>query len=1119
MTRHAARRCSLVATLAMLCAAALLGTAAPVRAQEAGTGAEPRWSWQRQHAKVLPTGNLEWTPRPFVFEKGESVRYIDFEAGDDSRDGTTRETAWKHHPWDADAAGRAADCRGIHTYVFKGGVVYRGALRAAESGKPGNPIRLTCDPTWGRGPAELYGSTAIRGGWKRATAEDAPGIPEPGQVWYQDVGVDYDPDLRTPPSGDRDHGDSTKFSSMWQVADGKVTRLHIARDPDYKLSDPYNPTADWHTWDSFKRAGSSDSVGTLTSAALKGLGDRNALDEAIIWTQHSGLMGTPHKVVPKNYDPEAGSVYLASGGGANHGRLPRSTVHFFVENVAQFLDAPGEFFFDGVGPKAGRLYLRPADGVDPNEAVYEVAQVRFILWIQDRHDIVVSGLQFRYNDPDDGTNGFTHPRQVAASPCVRIVGNCADIAVRNCTFTHVANAVVAFPRPNDEKVEPAWSATYWWRGSPETAAGDIGPFADDVMDGIYITDNDVLHAERAGAIFAAGGSETIEGAGFGRLGRLEILRNRVVHTGFRPDASGTSSVPAISVIWPETCEIAGNIVDTSWGNGIFTHGGKGSGAHNKVPLTRMLIHNNQIDNTMLACNDYGGLEHFQGGPTYIYNNITRNCVGNRTFNGSELGYSLYLDGGFKCYVFNNIIAGKVKPDEPDYYNHCGYFMVFGFMDQFFNNTIYRFMKGMEGSSGNRSNIVGNLVLDCSQTFIGQNRPGDASMEFGGDTGEMGRMGIPTMAYASNVFFGNPAGREGRNDAFGYVGGVRKPGERGAPVFSGNTLEELRAALEAQDCRLATLGWMADEMPLADPADRDYRPTADSAARGRGVRYFVPWSLARTVGEWNFYRSDATPQVVLGESFYMTDEYVGRDMYYYIPRNDLVVSQCTPQDYKAGLLEDWIEGALVFDGAERTATLSHAEMTKDMEYPARGNRAPRKYDGSRRETVDMGVNNFLIEVVFRTEPGRAGGVLARKMDGAGYELSVGDDGAPQLLLQAGDAQARTSSTAAVNDGAWHHVIAEVDRAAGNVTFYVDGKAAGSGPLGIAKDASLANTADFVVGQGFAGALDFLRVCRSTLAESKTSIEELYAWEFDGPFLHDFRGVRPADRDAGAVQGPQ
>ena len=119
--------------------------------------------------------------------------------------------------------------------------------------------------------------------------------------------------------------------------------------------------------------------------------------------------------------------------------------------------------------------------------------------------------------------------------------------------------------------------------------------------------------------------------------------------------------------------------------------------------------------------------------------------------------------------------------------------------------------------------------------------------------------------------------------------------------------------------------------------------------------------------------------------------------------------------------------------------------------------------------------------------------------------------------AGAAKAAVTGTAKVNDGKWHHVLAEADRAAGKATIYVDGKAAGEGKLdAIAQDASLANTADFVVGKGLAGAVDFLRVCRSTLAESKTTIEELYAWEFDGPALRDFLGNKPAGkRDAGAI----
>lgn len=1072
------------------CMSRLLSAAAALACLGVAAAADDpvRWSWQEVQARVLPTGALEWTPKAFVFEKGASLRFVDFEAGDDSKDGTTQQTAWKHHPWDANATGEAKNGKGIQTYVFKGGVVYRGSLKANESGEPGNPIRLTRDPAWGKGEPVFSGASQIRGGWKKATAEEAPGIPQADKVWYNDVGKDYDPDTIT-----AEATYSAKFSAMWQVSGDKVERLHIARQPNYDLSDPNNPVANWPTWTGYDKNSS-----TLTSPTLKGLGDKDLLKDAVLWTETSFLMAAASKTSVMGYNPIDGSITIKKSR-ADFSRVSRGKTHFMIENVAAFLDAPGEFFFDLNGPKAGRLYLYPGAGVDPNSAVYEVAQIRFPLWINDQHDILVSGLQFRYNDPDDGTYGW--PPQVGSSPCVRIIGNCSNITVKNCSFHHVANAVVAFPRPENS-------------GGPYGVySKEIGTFANDVMDNIVISDNDIQHAEKAGAIFLTGSSEQTKGTVFGQLRHVDVLRNRVVDTGFRHGSHGNSSIPAISVVLPETCEIAGNIVDTSFGNGIFTLGGKTSGSHNTVPLTRMLVHDNQIDNTMLGCNDYGGLEHFQGGPIYIYNNITRNCVGNRTL-GRELGYSLYLDGGFKCYVFNNIIAGNVKADQPDYYNHCGYFMVSGFMDQCFNNTMYRFERALDGSSGNRSNILGNLMLDCNTTFIGQNRPGDVSMLGGNDTGEMSRIGIPTMAYASNVFFGKPKGDPGKNNAFGFVGGTKGTGSgKEAPVHTGNTLDELRSKLETEKCRLATLGWHVDTAPLTDPAKRDYRPAAGSSATDRGVKYFVPWALGRTVGEWNFYKNAASPQIVLGEGFYMTDEYVGRDMYYYIPRNDLTVSACTAQDYVPGQLEDWIEGALAFDG-KRVASLSHADLTKSMNYPKSG-----AYDGSKRETLDMGTNNFLIEIVFKTDAGHVNGVLAEKSGQNGYALAVGGDGKALLALHSGDATAKVTSTLGINDGAWHHLLAEVDRGAGIAVIYLDGKPAGEGKLEVlAKDASLTNTGDFAVGKGLAGSIDFLRVCRSTLAESKTCIGELYAWEFNGPALRDFCG-NPSNgkRDAGALEG--
>ena len=189
---------------AMLTVLVLLA-AATVSAAEA-----PRWSWQEPQAKVLPTGDLQWAPKPFEFRPGASVRYIDFAAGNDANDGLSKQTAWKHHPWDPNATGNAKACSGVHTYVFKQGVVYRGEMNADESGAESNPIILTRDPTWGSGPAVICGSEKV-GGWHAGRRQRAdPGASE-GLVRRSGVGpalrLDGRPRRRRHPRSARPHAE------------------------------------------------------------------------------------------------------------------------------------------------------------------------------------------------------------------------------------------------------------------------------------------------------------------------------------------------------------------------------------------------------------------------------------------------------------------------------------------------------------------------------------------------------------------------------------------------------------------------------------------------------------------------------------------------------------------------------------------------------------------------------------------------------------------------------------------------------------------------------------------------------------------------------------------------
>jgi hypothetical protein len=91
----------------------------------------------------------------------------------------------------------------------------------------------------------------------------------------------------------------------------------------------------------------------------------------------------------------------------------------------------------------------------------------------------------------------------------------------------------------------------------------------------------------------------------------------------------------------------------------------------------------------------------------------------------------------------------------------------------------------------------------------------------------------------------------------------------------------------------------------------------------------------------------------------------------------------------------------------------------------------------------------------------------------------------------------------------------------MTIYLDGELDASMELGPWPNpaGSLANDADLYVGgtpQGddLNGAIDFMQIARGTLADSKTTMQELYAWEFQGPFLDDFVGRH---RESGAAAG--
>jgi hypothetical protein len=1035
----------------------------------AAPSAQP-YSWEQSQAKVTADGDLEWAPLPFVYQAGSSVRYIDYENGNDANPGS-RNQPWKHHPWDAQATGKSAECTGIQTYVFKRGVVYRGALVAKESGRPGNPIRLTSDPSWGTGDASIYGSRRITGGWTRADARSAPGIPSPEAVWYQDIGTDFTP------------------HSVWMVSGGVITRIPLARKPHWKVATLDDVKSEWYDFDGIDPVNvASDGKQVprywASDAAHLTAQDANAYAGGTVWSEYEFVMGDPYPTPIEAYDPVRHAIRLAGPfGDARTNYKPVLHGRYFLENLPQFLDAPGEYYLVQQGPLAGRLYVRLPGEQDPNRVDIEIAERPTLVDLRDQSYIHVSGLTFRFqnvltlyvNTQSDWVIDHTRNTDIA---CVKAVGACKDIRVANCKFEHIVRAFLM-------------------------ASGGEG-----IADEIAFDDNEIQYTDY-GAIVVSNRGGTPPA---GNLYKVEIMRNRLYEIGRRTFMGDHGH--ALRVDEAIVSEVAGNILDHCWGAGLFIFGGKGRVDITR-PLERVIMHDNKVTYALLNTNDWGEIEFWRNGPGYIYNNIAGAPGGYRRYRDlaiqtpekrthltARFGFPYYLDGGLKAYLFNNIAWGKSSDLTSPLCATSAFHEVVGFQNEFFNNTIYRTAAPFRRtqSAGARTAYLGNLIMEPSEVVF---RHADITAPEDTNLLREGVQHYPTetVAYANNVIVG-------RSRVFGYFDLDK----------SYATLEDFRAGLVKVGAVASQTGWQVDESPVMDAENHDFRPRAGSAVIGRGVKFFVPWSLSAVVGEWPFYKLPADPTRIMGENWYLTEEYKQRNTFYLIPHNDLKAHNVAADDYIKGTLEDWTEGALSLNGRDQFCSISDAEL-----------RTTPGGERSHSRNLDMDTNNFLIEAVFRSQPGHTGGGLVSKLDAAGYALEIDQAGRVRLRLVAGAGSKNEYSRASlvpVNDGQWHHVIAEVDRnARESIRIYIDGKPAGGRVSGtkLAPNASLTNTADFLVGKGpagnfFVGAIDYLRVSRGTLADALTTIDELYRWEFDGPFLRDFRGQAPtgARRDAGAFE---
>ena len=1115
------------------------------------------YSWQKPHAKVIETGDLEWQPEPFVFEKGPSVRYIDFKGGNDAASGTSKDTAWKHHPWDTAATGRAAECTGVHTYIFKRGVMYRGKLVTQESGRPGNPIRLTSDPDWGSGEAVICGAKEVPE--FRKGAHSLMPAPE-DKVWHADL--DFAP------------------RHVWMVRNGEITPLKLARTPNWEVSEPDDVSSEWWTWGKSQRTKVGDKQMHLVSSKHL-TGDAEYYKGASVWTEWGIVMNTPYSTPIEKFDPEKKAVAI-EGPWYGASESIRHGGRFYLEDSPRFLDEAGEFWFDKED-EGGRLYVWLPGDTDPNTVRIEAARHRTLLDSEGVSHLHISGLTFRFGNVwwDLGARFFMGDVRTAG---VRIWGAGEDIHIRNCTFEHLTTSV---------------------------RMKAIGK--DDVLKDIVIADNDIAYTDHQGMKIENGAAWGSKKPPIGRLASLRILRNRLRHIGLR--ALRPKGNHAVHVNFPEQAEIAGNSLHRCYGAGIFVFGGLKNGFSGEAPFVRIAIHHNRVEDVLLASNDWGGIETWQGGPFFVYDNVVGNPVGPMNWANKTFGHAYYMDGAFKNYHFNNIAWGKRnQPEDTNKSNTAAFQEIHSFQNTVFNNTIYKFEKGTrrQAPQAGRDKFLSNLWMDISEiVFRHSDKLGvDPNAAHAGEQAEH-------FAYETGAYWGNVLYDIGdRVGVFEAEGGDY------------TDLENFSEALEEKNAMAHEVGVMAEKEPVRNAAEHDWRPVADSAVMGRGTKVFVPWALYEATGEWNFTRNNQDPSRVIDEHWFMAPHYKDRTLYHSAPRFPLEGVGIGAGDYVDGPLENWTVGALKLNGRDQYLRLSDVkppevglpetdpvEFTKSDPEDWVEVMAPEKvrpgqkfvvtvrpkinlpegnmlsvhmhwmrsggYGGwnaiglpprevtADQDTYEFTVNpvfktgldhfllhtftgptaewgdkthistttipaappiqhfnpevkkaNFLVECYFKAEPG-AEGLLAGKIDDAGWRISLKADGRAAFEVKGLGHYARALSAEPLADGEWHHMVAEADGDERMLTIYVDGAHNGSS-IGLSGDVEIENRAPLLVGgtpegDNLAVTLDFLRISRGSLADARTDIAELYEWEFDGPQFRDFRGYRPDGKpEAGALE---
>ena len=1044
--------------------------------------------------------------------------FIDYRDGNDSNPGT-REKPWKHHPWDTSGSVKTVIPGDNVKFIFRRGIIYRGSISTLKTA-PGASYEFSSAENWGAGDAFIYGSESAGRVWKNCSGLKCQ-IPEAGKssVWYIEL-----PDGSIP-------------MMLYEKRKNEIIRIDMARSPNWKVRDQNNPRSEWNeftgscllyaieldntdgfqTGDLVSGSGkwidkeedllntekglnriteingqtlivgiesekkgefakgavlrSANASGTIISVSFTGSmrlrdeinfkqQEREYWQGGLLWWSEPALRSG----VISDYDPHKNEVYTMMSRSIGD----KKYIQYFVEGLPQLLDSENEWCFIREGEHRGKLFVRLRNNQNPNETEIEIPRREIFLSGRNTSGITVKKLAFYFFNNADLWSEGKAMNPTYYSSVIRFSGSSSNINIENCSFRHVSQAISFFPDQQGQSID------------------FIKIISNDFTD----LDSGAICMDRTEQMWALRTEKIImPDAVRSRINHIAVSYNNISNCAFRELNHNRNG--AVNIRGCSMAVIDHNNINYTDGVGIFIRTGEyyKGGSHiyeMDYPCNRVLIFSNTVINTMYGSQDYGGIASWFGGPAYIFNNISGNAVGiknaeKKLFPGKTDWYrtgcwapALYLDQGYKQYVFNNILWGINNNENDKIYNAAGINEAEGFMNIFFNNTIYNCALGFHKGMGmhNRCYYLNNLFLKIGERYFSH---------------EVGKnLEFESLAFSGNVFAGHDRkdfAKFGNTDDF-------------------SSLADLKIFLDSKKALASDCGVETPAAQVIDAQKHDFRLQKDSICIDQSKKVFVPWGLYMTIGEWGFYRNPSDLSLVYDEHINWNNEWKSREAVRKkgtISRRDLSLVNCSDESFREGFCENWIRGALALDGRNQYCQIP----------------------GRSCGLLDMSDNCFLIEAVVMIPASARNGVLVSKEDSSsGYRLFL-ESGILKIQIKASGSSKVQSSETALNTGKWTHIIAEIDRPSGKINFYINGKPAEPGSNVLVKNENLSNPADFFIGcanqkEFLECTLDFLRISRGTLAMAETSIRELYNWQFNGPFLRDFNGHRNGgSRDVGAI----